>query len=99
MKKSYPYIDILSFIFVFAVVAIPTFLFNPTNVGSKILKSILICAIPFYFIVLGFLTFKEADLTSRKDVERQFIKSIRKIGKLYLIWTLIYLPISIYFSP
>lgn len=51
---------------------------------------ILRCAVPFFFITSGFFMYK-----SEKQ-EKKLIDNLKKIIKLYLLWNLIYLPISIY---
>ena len=78
----------------FCVVAIHTGpLFNCKDVVLlSIYDSIVRCAVPFFFIASGFLLGKKYDDSKDLNV---FDKQIRKILKMYLIWTLIYAPLEL----
>ena len=90
-KKEYKGIDIAKFILAILVVASHT----QVSVGSNetintIYNTILLCVVPFFFLASGFFMYKE------QNQEKKLIDNLKKITKLYLLWNLIYLPISIY---
>lgn len=82
----------------FFVISIHTLTFDTTNIVGRTLGIIVGCAVPFYFIVSGFLVLQGIDLSSKENVEAQIVKSIKRTAKLYFTWIVIYLPIDIYFS-
>lgn len=98
-KERYNSIDVAKFLMAIVVVAIHTGplygcdipLFN--NIYSFFTKS----AVPFFFISSGFLLAKKMDGVGC-DAQRLGILRghLGKTVKLYLLWTMIYLPLSIY---
>ena len=90
--KKYNTIDIFKFIMAIFVIAIHT---NLMNTDQYPLYSLLVkCAVPYYFMCTGFLLMNKI----KKEKSELFIikKYIYKIIKLYIIWSIIYLPITIY---
>ena len=64
------------------------------NYGIDLLNFIVSLAVPFFFCVSGYFLYKKIDRTEKRD---KIIKaSIRKYFKLYLIFSAVYLPISVY---
>lgn len=97
--KCYNSIDLFKFIMAFAVIAMHTLPFvnckndNFLN-GYDILVKL---AVPFFFLASGYLLSVKMGYPcgSKKDLIR-LKKQLFKIIKMYLIWTLIYLPLAIY---
>jgi hypothetical protein len=77
------------------VVAIHTHPFENYTLGflEKIYNMLVSTAVPFFFIASGFLLFKKVEnLINLEKIWKYLIKMI----KLYFIWTLIYMPLTIY---
>lgn len=98
-KSNYHSIDLLKLIMAFIVIAIHT---QPLyNVGNEnIIKIYTIFtqyAVPFFFLSSGFLIGikLEQPLDSEKNIVN-IKKQLKKIVKLYVIWTLVYSPLAIY---
>ncbi len=90
-KKSYKGIDIAKFILAILVVASHTQVsVGPNETIKTIYNTILLCVVPFFFLASGFFMYKE------QDQEKKLIENLKKITKLYLLWNVIYLPISFY---
>ena len=88
----------MKFVMAIVVVAIhtrPEWSFNSSLV-KEIFESIYSIAVPFFFMASGFLLFRKISLPLDKEGEKRIKTYIKRIVKLYLIWTLIYLPLSIY---
>lgn len=101
MKKTENYciIDLLKLIMSFAVIAIhtePMHNINNKNI-TEIFMILLEYAVPFFFLSSGYLIGKrmEYPLKSPKNIEI-IKKQIKKIIKMYIIWTLIYSPLTIH---
>lgn len=84
--KSYREINIACLFFSVVVVAIHT---SPFNIKNEIFNRVLIIiyelAVPFYFVKCGFFL-----------REKEIIKVLRKYTYIYIIWTIIYLPLTMY---
>lgn len=100
-KKTYPIIDIAKFISAILVVAIHTAPFSDISDTANLVYVQILgrMAVPFFFVASGFLLFRHFDL--RKDLYdrgnlRYLVNYIKRIMKIYLIWSLIYLPLTIY---
>ena len=65
-------------------------------VALNLYKAISDVAVPFFFIASGFLVFDKVIFLPKKEQEQIITNYAKKILKLYLIWTVIYLPITIY---
>ncbi len=99
-RKNYNAIDLTKFICSILVVMIHV---DVSNYGSRnaidilyslIQKNVGILAVPFFFVTSGFLLFGN---NSSDGIEIAKIKRyLKKIFRLYLIWSLIYLPLSFY---
>lgn len=95
--KRYNCIDLTKFIMAILVVSLHT---EPlTNIPSPTLFTlwdcIARCAVPFFFISSGFLT--GCKLTGDTDSDITVIfRQLKKILKMYLLWSLIYMPLAIY---
>lgn len=95
-KQEFACIDILKLLFAFLVIALHIPPFRSYNPMANHLLSQGFCrlAVPFFFTATGFFLFRKM---GREELNGKTIKIyILKILKLYLIWTMIYLPIIIY---
>lgn len=91
-----PGIDILKFIMAIFVVAIHTHPFeNVPPPFSDFFNSLLNIAVPYFFIASGYLLFLKTPNTPTEQIAR-INKYITHIAKMYLCWTIVYLPITIY---
>ncbi|MBD5469540.1 MAG: acyltransferase [Lachnospiraceae bacterium] len=96
-KKSFNSIDLFKLLMAVAVVAIHT---NPivawTNPAAiKIVVIIEEWAVPFFFTASGFFLFYNMEKPYKENT-RRIDNYLRKIIKLYCVWTLISLPLTIY---
>lgn len=97
MKEKFNSIDIFKFVASIIVVAIHTnpFIGCSNDFINNLWSTINIMAVPFFFISTGYLTFYKRTDEEKIDIDL-IMNIIRKYVKLYLIWTIIYLPITIY---
>lgn len=91
--KNYAAIDVMKFIMAIFVIALHT---NPlNNVTNEFVINlydiITSLAVPFFFLGSGFFIFNNSDLLEKG----RLLKTFKKISKLYIVWTVIYLPITI----
>ncbi len=94
-KTEYPFIDILKFIGALLVVAIHTAPFHDINslLNHGVNNLIARIAVPLFFISNGYFLFKKTSF-----YEFNFaipFNYCKKVLRLYVIWTLIYLPLII----
>lgn len=96
-SKQYNSIDLMKLIMALVVVAIHTEpLVRCENiVVLNLYKAISDVAVPFFFIASGFLVFDKVIFCIKRARANDF-KLRKKILKIYFIWTVIYLPITIY---
>lgn len=98
-KKEFVGIDFTKFVMAIFVVAIHT---NPlkdinNNYLIKIWGSITNVAVPFFFITSGYLLFLKLKKNPEISFQLTVIKSyIKRIVELYIYWTLIFLPITVW---
>ena len=98
--KNYNGIDVAKFICSLLVVAIHVDPFGATENSILVYLNFGIqqyfarFAVPFFFIASGFFLYKKVS-KEKKDAEYSK-KYIIRLLKLYFLWTIIYLPISIY---
>lgn len=110
-QSEYCALDVLKLIFALSVVAIhidPMVQFIGTGGGYKLYRSFIYLAVPFFFTTSGFLMAKKVERIERleritntglvwQDSELQYLKTlIKKYIKLYLIWSVIYVPLAIW---
>ncbi len=98
----FPNLDIAKLIMAFLVVEIHTKPFNDisSDMVSRIVSGIDSVAVPFFFIASGFLCFRGLAICnfvngSSSDVVR-VQKTIRKQLSLYMIWTVLLLPLALF---
>lgn len=90
-------IDIVKLIMAIFVIAIHTMpLYNINNEYIKIItESIFRIAVPFFFITSGYLIGNRLKSKNKKEKLEYIKNSISKNIKLYLLWSIIYLPINL----
>lgn len=88
----------MKFVMAIVVVAIhtrPELSFSsPVVVG--LFEAVYTIAVPFFFMASGFLLFRKISLPLNEEGELRIKSYLKKICKLYLIWTVIYLPLTVY---
>ena len=92
--KTFPNLDVTKFLMAFLVVEIHT---RPFGI-SPLVQGIDCVAVPFFFIASAFLCFKGFNAVDF-SVENSSAcirvrKTMRKLTRLYLVWTVIFMPIS-----
>lgn len=91
-------IDFLKLCMAIIVVAIhthPEVSINNIRVESLI-KCFYSIAVPFFFVASGFLVWNKIWNANRDEKLRRLKKWISKTARLYVAWTIIYLPFTIY---
>ncbi len=96
-KKNYNSIDIMKFIMAIFVVSIHT---EPlTGVKSPVLYTlwdcVVRCAVPFFFIASGFFIGKKMCGDKKSDIGI-VLKQVKRIAKMYLVWSAVYMPLAVY---
>lgn len=87
----YNAIDITKILMAFIVVGVHVNAFSP--LGDTFLNLLFRIPVPFFFVVSGFLLQNKIE---KIDNEQEPLKNnITKVLRLYLLWTLVYLPLSI----
>lgn len=97
INKEFRLLDIVKLIMAIVVIAIHTHPERSSNYvfvqrSAEIIYSL---AVPFFFIASGFLLFKKINLPLDDDGNQRIKRYLSKIVKLYLLWTAIYLPMSV----
>lgn len=98
-RKSLNGIDICKFLMVICVVAIHTHpLEKCSNPVINVLYSQFVqLAVPFFFLSSGYLLALKLQWPYQRDADIAIIKKkIRKMLQMYLLWSLVYLPLAIY---
>lgn len=91
-------IDLFKLIFSICVVAIhivPLANFQLPTVIRSIYETVLALAVPFFFLACGYLLGKKLRGQGRLEVKKQISSRINGLVRLYLIWSIIYLPITV----
>lgn len=94
MKKQYNSIDLFKFIYAIIVVMIHTTPFmDISETVSWYFNSIIgNIAVPFFFSVSGFLFFENWEELDISDKRKKLKKYILHILRMYIIWSIIFLP-------
>lgn len=98
-KTHYNSIDCAKVLFAVFVVGIHTlapFTATLSIEAQRVTTALLSMAVPFFFVASGFLLGNKLNSTDREGQLVYLKKWIYRIGRLYLLWTLIYLPYAIY---
>lgn len=95
-KMTFPDLDIIKFLMAFFVVEIHTRPFG----ASSLVQGVDCVAVPFFFISSAFLCFRGLNIAQFSDSKSSACTRVRNTAKrllqLYLIWTLIYTPVSLF---
>ena len=98
-RRKFNSLDICKLLMAFCVVAIHTRpLENCTiTIVNDIYESFVRMAVPFFFLSSGFLLAQkfEPSFTSQNNIAK-VRKYLLKIIKMYVVWTVVYLPMAIY---
>ena len=97
VNKEFRLVDIVKLIMAIVVIAIHTHPEQSSSLffvqrGAGIIYSL---AVPFFFMASGFLLFRKMNLPLDDDGNQRIKRYLLKIVKLYLLWTAIYLPLSV----
>ncbi len=95
----YNSIDCAKVIFAIFVVAIHTLSPFTTTLSAeaqRFITALLSMAVPFFFVASGFLLGNKLNSTNGEGGLVYLRKWLYRIGRLYLLWTFIYLPYAIY---
>lgn len=99
-RVSYPDLDIAKLLMACFVVEIHTRPLEAFTIPEKFIEGIDVVAVPFFFIASAFLCFRglsEKDFSdSASRASLRVRKTAVKLLELYLIWTILYLPITIF---
>lgn len=97
MKRQYPAIDIAKYVSALLVLAIHTYPFVDISpvFNTFFLQTICRLAVPFFFISSAFFFFGHYQSKSLEDT-RPLQRYLWRIFRLYLVWTVIYLPYTIW---
>lgn len=96
-KRQYAAIDIAKYVASLLVVCVHTY---PLLGVSEVLNTYLIqciarLAVPFFFATAGYFFFKK--YTGDPDTDKDTLQNyLFRLGKLYIVWSIIYLPYTIY---
>lgn len=88
----------MKFVMAIIVVAVhtrPELSFKSTFI-RELFEALYSIAVPFFFMASGFLLFRKIELPLNKDGEVRIKSYLKRMCKLYLVWTIIYLPLTIY---
>ena len=90
--KIYKGLDVMKLTCAFLIVYLHSFLHDLGIVGQWIYESLSLIGVPFFFITSGFLYSKK--LYSNKLSFNYFKKYNTHLIKMYIVWTIITLPVS-----
>ena len=100
IRINYPDLDVMKLLMAFLVVEIHTRPLMDFQFAEKIIEGIDVVAVPFFFLASGFLCFRGLDELAFAKASfagaKRVRKTIFKLLKLYLTWTLLFLPITIF---
>lgn len=97
VKKTYGAIDIAKYVSALLVVAIHTYPFEEISpvFNTFFLSTVCRLAVPFFFTVSAFFFLRKYNGRSLEDTQ-PLMDYLRRVGQLYLVWTVIYLPYTIW---
>lgn len=99
LNKTYPSFDLVKWLMAICVIAIHTHPLERINnsIILSIYNFIVDLAVPFFFIVSGFLLFSKMEERYNSLINRAKIrKYLFRMLKLYIVWNIIYFPISVF---
>lgn len=89
-KQIYYGIDVFKLIFSLLIVYTHTYCYDLGRLGNWIQQVLSGVGVPFFFIVSGF--FYAKGLNRAADKKQYFYSYFKRMAKLYLVWTIISLP-------
>ena len=96
-KRRYGAIDIAKYVSALLVVCIHTYPFYEVSqtFNTYWIQTVCRLAVPFFFVASGFFFFRKItnDLSTNEEALLNYEK---RLGKIYLTWTIIYLPYTIW---
>ncbi len=97
-EKNYNGIDIMKLCMAIVVIAIHT---QPESllvegVGREVVELIYDIAVPCFFTASGFLLFRKIQYPLEPEGRARLRRYLRKICRMYVLWTLFYLPFTIW---
>ncbi len=99
-RKEFTGVDKIKFIMAAIVVAAHTHPFEGIDNNSamfKVWEAVVQLAVPYFFIASGYFLFLKLTKNPDKIIQLQHLKSYgKRIAFLYISWTIIYLPITIW---
>lgn len=99
-KVNYPNLDLMKFFLALLVVEIHTRPLKCFYFAETLIEGIDVLAVPLFFLASGFLCFRDLNYASFGVVISAGTERVRntiiKLLRLYLIWTLLYLPLTIF---
>ena len=99
LRVNYPHLDMVKLAMAFLVVQIHTNPFVDIPAANFIAKGVQNLAVPFFFLASAFLCFRGLDLkcfsTASSAESTRVRKTTIKLLQLYIIWTVLYLPVTV----
>ena len=97
-KRQYGAIDIARYVSALLVVAIHVYPFVDMSPVFNQYFIAIVCrlAVPFFFVVSGYFFFRKIRRNETEENREKLKDYLWRIGKIYLIWTVIYLPYTIW---
>lgn len=97
MRANYNSIDVIKVCMSILVVAIRTHPeYDFAEITKDLIRGVYTIVVPFFFIASGFLVWHNIANASIDKKEERLKKWISKTIRLYMVWTAIYLPFTIY---
>lgn len=96
-SKEYKVVDVMKLVMAIVVIAIHAHpeLSSVSTLVIQVTELLYSLAVPFFFMASGFLLFKKINLPLDDEGDQRIKRYLLKIVKLYLLWTIIYLPLSV----
>ena len=96
--EVYNNLDIFKFIMAICVIAIHTHPLEniSNNIILQIYEEFVRLAVPFFFMASGFLLFNKINLDERDKALYKVRLFARKMLRMYVIWSVIYIPLAMY---
>lgn len=96
--RQYPALDIAKYIGAMLVVAIHTFPFVDLSPSFNLFFISTVCrlAVPFFFVCSCFFLFGKISRSQPEASRQALIRYEKRLGILYLIWTVIYIPYTLW---
>ena len=101
-RVNYPDLDLMKLMMAFLVVEIHTRPLKGFPLAETLIEGLDVVAVPFFFMASAFLCFRGLDESAFSEASSSGAMRVRrttsKLLKLYLIWTVLYLPITVFGS-